>query len=110
MQFMTLASRGGRNSTSTEFRLLGGQITIGGLHRPPFLFRLSLSSSVRVFVCKSTAYFKVVPQKSERPVGVPAALAWGMEGLLRKLNPSLERQVVPLRSQAAEQHTGARSL
>jgi hypothetical protein len=35
---MRLASRGGRNLTSTKFRLLGGQITQGGLHRPPFLF------------------------------------------------------------------------
>jgi len=39
---MRLASRGGRNLTSTKFRLLGGQITIRGLAPAHFFISLHL--------------------------------------------------------------------
>jgi hypothetical protein len=92
LQFMRLASRGGRNSTSTEFSVMGGQInTEGGLHRPPFYFCFLIlrvspfrnqTSPSRLENLVGAAWRRTAAsQKSERPVGVPAALAWGMEGL-----------------------------
>src|SRR5215467_13889173 len=88
----------------------------GGLHRPPFSFpklstspagsyrpdlktdirrthrpanNLSLAPSLTVDCRPST-----VSQKNERPVGGPAARAWGMEG---NCNPKLARPFWPLR-------------
>jgi hypothetical protein len=52
-------------------------------------------------------------KKNERPVGVPTALAWGWRVLIRgsvRLGILSRRRPLPLRSQAAEWHTGARSL
>jgi len=48
---------------------------------------------------------KALRQKNERPVGGPAARAWGMEGLQPEASPVLP--TVPLRSRAAERDTGA---
>ena len=65
---------------------MGGQINIGGLHRPPFLFLPPVASLADLR--KFPGYDWDWPidhfdaKKSERPVGVPAARAWGMEGLL----------------------------
>ena len=83
---MILASRGGRNSTSTELAgYWGVDSKQGGLHQPPFIFSRSpvipkktLSSSP--FSSKVCRPFRASSaQKKERPVGAPAALAWGME-------------------------------
>jgi hypothetical protein len=43
-----LASRGGRNPTSTGVPVLGGQFKKGGLHQPPFLFCSVVSCFPRV--------------------------------------------------------------
>jgi len=69
--------------------LLGGRITIRGLAPAPF-FMLSpprLSRLIfdkfhlfRVNPRQIDAFLNRFGQKNERPVGVPAALAWGMEG------------------------------
>jgi hypothetical protein len=92
LQFMRLASRGGRDSTSTEFSVIGGSHQYRrGLAPAPFLFFSCLWSSRQrsefPYVCRCSSSVlrrrpTQLPQKSERPVGVPAALAWGMEGLL----------------------------
>src|SRR5882672_12634519 len=37
-QLTRLASRGGRNRSSTRLPVLGRQLRKGGLHQPPFLF------------------------------------------------------------------------
>ena len=61
------------------------------MHRPPFLFFSTFHFPFRFKrVPFQLAFSRIFdsgavvgePQKSERPVGVPAALAWGMEGLL----------------------------
>jgi hypothetical protein len=62
---------------------LGGLITIkGGLAPAPFFYCPFPKTQTLVpgpgAVVVST---RLAAQKSERPVGVPAALAWGMEGL-----------------------------
>ena len=89
-----MASRGGRSLTSTKLPVIGGSVQYkGGLHRPPFLFpqqpiiplgyaRGSPFRSQRLQDQYLTSGKEVeATEKSERPVGVPAALAWGMEGL-----------------------------
>src|SRR3954463_14784143 len=45
VQQTRLASRGGRNPTSTGVPVLGGQFKKGGLHQPPFLFSRWLVAS-----------------------------------------------------------------
>jgi hypothetical protein len=53
-----------------------------------------------------------VRTKDERPVGVPAALAWGIGDTYLKVSSSrcfFEALAVRLRSQAAERRTGVRS-
>ena len=85
---MRLASRGGRSLTSTRLWLLGGQITYkGACTGPLFYFALEDSRNLALGFPTGLGKLRVCPEKGERPVGVPAALAWGMEGLLfRKLN------------------------
>ena len=87
---MTLASRGGRNSTSTEIPVIGGSDQYRGLAPAPF-FISPIHLTFHLIVIKFLSFLLPltgpivacgVPKKSERPVGVPAALAWGMEGLL----------------------------
>jgi hypothetical protein len=90
---MTLASRGGRNSTSTEYPVIGGSDHYKGACTGPLFYFAYVLHSLTVRVrfpvqgLRTTALFGLrnsaerQVQKSERPVGVPAALAWGMEGL-----------------------------
>ena len=44
-QLTRLASRGGRNRSSTRLPVLGRQLRKGGLHQPPFLFPKPVSLS-----------------------------------------------------------------
>jgi hypothetical protein len=87
-----LASRGGRNRSSTRLPVLGRQLQKGGLHQPPFSFprhifrdiQISLTPTIRskgvlrlklaIHPAGGTLILRL--KKSERPVGGPAARAW----------------------------------
>jgi len=48
-QLTRLASRGGRNRSSTRLPVLGRQLRNGGLHQPPFLFSKPVFPSHQLF-------------------------------------------------------------
>ncbi len=52
----------------------------GGLESAPFVFALRLFASRRDDFRRRSSTCEFLIQKIERPVGVPAARAWGMEG------------------------------
>src|SRR3979490_541779 len=86
-QLTRLASRGGRNRSSTRLPVLGRQLRKGGLHQPPFLFPKPVFPSQPVAPRESTKSSRPllpdpfqdpgVHQKNERPLGGAAARAWG---------------------------------
>jgi hypothetical protein len=115
-----LASRGGRNSTSTVVPVSGVRSKKGACTSPLFILSIryfltfiSLRSVATTDLLKEnpTSTF-VFPSfhdfsgcnKSERPSGGTAARAWGMEV---QSEASYDLPADLLRSRAAERHTGA---
>src|SRR6266436_9179358 len=64
-QLTRLASRGGRNRSSTRLPVLGRQLRKGGLHQPPFLFSKPVFPSQLVVPRE--------PRKSSQPDQIPAS-------------------------------------
>jgi hypothetical protein len=119
---MTLASRGGRGSTSTEFPVIGGSDHYkGACTGPLFYFPSSLTPQTAftkfahlagkccIFPISLAALMTACSKKVSGRWGCRPLGRGGWRDFCLKLNPSLKGQVVPLRSPAAEQHTGARS-
>src|SRR5712664_3411863 len=117
-QLTRLASRGGRNRSSTRLPVLGRQLRKGGLHQPPFLFSKPVFPSQPVVpreprkssqpdqIPASECYLRTMAyQKNERPLGAAAARAWGWRVLQSEVSSGFP--AVPLRSRAAGRHTGA---
>jgi hypothetical protein len=77
-----LASRGGRNPTSTGVPVLGGQFRKGGLHQPPFLFSSVVGGFPRVSHVFKAQGFGPAPFRFREPDGkfLPASTAFGRLG------------------------------
>src|SRR5208337_194904 len=87
---MRLASRGGWYSTSTEYPVIGGsnRLNKGACTGPLYFLSTGSPKSENYLDSLHLPQSENTIKKNERPVGVPAALAWGMEGMDLKLGSS----------------------
>jgi hypothetical protein len=117
-QLTRLASRGGRNRSSTRLPVLGRQLRIRGLAPAPFSIskasfvvqpvvplESSKSSQPRASHCLRMPSGSIAYQKNERPLGAATARAWGWRVLQSEVSSGVS--VGLRRSRAVGRHTGA---
>src|SRR6266478_4716794 len=108
-QLTRLASRGGRNRSSTRLPVLGRQLRNGGLHQPPFLFSKPVFPPHQLFPENPRRVpspgKSLLPDSFQGPSGGATARAWGWRVLQSEVSSGVP--TVPLRSRAAGRRTGA---